>query len=55
MKNKLNLKRKYFEIEQNKKEEHNINKIKEKKESDSEVSKRKDEVQHEDEGSFEEF
>ena len=55
MKNKLNLKRKYFEIEQNKKEEHNTNKIKEKKESDSEVSKRKDEIQHKNEGSFEEF
>ena len=57
MKNKLNRKRKYFEIEQNQssqEEEDNINKIKEKKESDSEVSIRKDEIQHKDEGSCEE-
>ena len=43
--NKLNRKRKCFEIEQNqirKEEEDNTNKIKEKKESDSEVSIRKD-------------
>ena len=56
-KNKLSWKRKYFEIEQNqsrKEEEDNINKIKEKKENDSEVSIKKDEIQHKDEGSFEE-
>ena len=55
--NKLSWKRKYFDIEQNqsrKEEEDNINKIKEKKENDLEVSIRKNEIQHKDEGSFEE-
>ena len=47
MKNKL--KRKYFKIEQiqsRKEVGHNTNKIKEKKESDSKVSIRKDEIQN---------
>ena len=58
MKNKLIRRRKYYEIEQNqsrKEQEDNTNKIKEKKESDSEVNIRKDEIQHKNEGSFEEY
>ena len=48
MKNKLNRYRNYFEILQNKtkkEEEDNSNKIKEKKENDSEICIRKDEIQ----------
>ena len=53
MKNKLNRKRKYFEIKQNKtKKKRKIISI---KENDSEVSIMKDEIQHRNEGSLEEF
>ena len=57
MKNKLNRKRKYFEIGENQsknEEEDKSNKISEKKENDSEASIRKDVIQHKNEGGFEE-
>ena len=45
----------FNKIKTKKEEEDNTNKIKEKKENDSEINIRKDDTQHKNKGSFEEF